>query len=197
MEDSPSRPDAPRKGVPVLWINYILLVLYVFCLCLPMLGLCGIAALAVGYMARGAYRRQEDPVGEAHASWQINTVWTGVLITVIFMAGAVGFSIATGSNPNEQTFLDLFESHRGAMSGNMDAVLAFIKEAYAVKGLKCLIDFSQILGVLLFFLWSLKRIIQGVAVLLVGGVPEKSALLGMLSFIAAACTEAALCWWAM
>ena len=149
----------------ILWTGYVLLFLSAFVMYSKLLLIPEAAVLIGGYVARGTFRRQEKPLSEAHASWQINTVWVALLIFVAATIAVIAICAWMVSDPAVEARLDAI------VSSNL-APVEMLDELMAVPGVTYLAA-AVITFTLLFAIWPLKRVLHGMMALKAGIAPAQ------------------------
>ncbi len=153
------------KDIVVLWTGYILLFLSAFVMYSDLLLLPEAAVLICGYVVRGTFRKQGKTLSEAHASWQINTVWLALLIFVAATITVVAIFAWMGSDPAVEARLD-------AIASSDLAPVEMLDELMAVPGITWLAT-AVITFALLFAIWPLKRVLHGMMALRAGIEPAQ------------------------
>ncbi len=149
----------------VLWTGYVLLFLSAFAMYSKLLLLPAAVVLIGGYVAKGTFHRQEKPLSEAHAAWQINTVWLAVLLVVAGTAAVAAICAWMFSDPAAEARLE-------AIASSDLAPVEMLDELLAVPGITYLATAVTTFAVL-FAVWPLKRALHGMLALKAGLEPAQ------------------------
>ncbi len=149
----------------ILWTGYVLLFLSSFVMYSKLLLIPEAAVLIGGYVAKGTFRKQGKPLSEAHASWQINTVWLALLLFVAATIAVVAICAWMVSDPAVEARLD-------AIANSDLAPVEMLDELMAVPGITYLAT-AVITFALLFAIWPLKRVLHGMMALKAGLEPAQ------------------------
>ena len=182
MSQTPTSPASPATVTPpnhtTLWVNYILLGLFCFCLTIHMwLAWLGPVAWVVGIIARKRLYEQGDETGALHAAWQCNTIWIAALLCMVGIVAFVGVLWWMGQDPTIESQIN------NLTNGDLPPV-EMLQGLWAVPGIKAIVALMCAFAVL-FLVWPLKRVIQGVLALRAATPPAHSTLLGIVATMAA------------
>lgn len=138
-----------------LWLNYGLLFLASFSAYLQPLSLLALAAFLFGYILRRRARKQGRDFNAAHASWQVNTLWLGFLLVIVFTVALISVVAFMGENAADE------------LNAIADGPLSAQEKMLAFWNIPC--SRMLIIGIFAFsftlMIWPFQRILHGILAL--------------------------------
>ena len=180
--DEPVMQASSPKRERGLWLSYAMLLIFAFSVYWPLLLILGIIALPFGYVSRGGYRRQERKVEEAHASWQINTIWIAFLLIVVAFLALLGVSAWMQSDPAIQAQLN-------AITTSGMSAPEKLREVWQIPSARVIVGIF-VAFILCCLIWPLKRVLHGLMALWSGVSPSALGGKKWLAFVLAVVLQA-------